>query len=231
MSTDHDLGDLIIDNIEPANSKTKSILTIIALMIVMLIVGIILTRIILKDPENTSSLIEENNTEMVSPDLTLQNQPAEDEEPSAPIQTIDTIEEPSVPLPVIKEEPVIKKVPKIVTPKVIVKKPIIQKPTPKVEKKVIPKKPIVKTQKPKKIIQKSIAKEIYYIQVGSFTQTPSSRFLSVIKNSGFTHKITSATANGTKKLLIGPYSSRASVDQALIRVRDRINKSAFVVKK
>jgi len=71
----------------------------------------------------------------------------------------------------------------------------------------------------------------YFIQVGSFTQTPRARFLSVIKNSGFSYKITPASSTGTKKLLIGPYASRAEVDTALVRVRDRINKSAFVVKK
>jgi len=67
--------------------------------------------------------------------------------------------------------------------------------------------------------------------VGSFTQTPSSHFLSIIKNSGFNYHITPATSAGTKKLLIGPYETRADVDTALVRVRDRINKRAFVVKK
>jgi len=71
----------------------------------------------------------------------------------------------------------------------------------------------------------------YYIQVGSYKGSPSKRFLQVIKNNGFHYKITSPAANGTKKLLIGPYASRKSVDTALIRVRDLINKNAFVVKK
>ena len=71
----------------------------------------------------------------------------------------------------------------------------------------------------------------YYIQVGSYKGVPSKRFLTVIKNNGFHYKITNPAANGNKKLLIGPYSSRKSVDTALIRVRDLINKSAFVVKK
>jgi DedD protein len=79
--------------------------------------------------------------------------------------------------------------------------------------------------------KETTVKNGYFIQVGSFTQTPSARFLSVIKNSGFSYKITPASSTGTKKLLIGPYASRAEVDTALVRVRDRINKSAFVVKK
>lgn len=118
------------------------------------------------------------------------------------------------------------------------KKPVKVIEAPKPEKVVAPvvteiPKPIVV---PKKVTQpvtppKAVATTTYYIQVGSFSQDPSSRFLSVIKNSGFNYQITKASSKGIKKLLIGPYASRASVDTALVRVRDRINKSAFVVKK
>ena len=86
--------------------------------------------------------------------------------------------------------------------------------------------------RPVNIPSKKAATELsYFIQVGSFRQTPSSRFLSIIKNSGFNYNITSPSGNGIKKLLIGPYEDRKSVDIALTRVRDRINKQAFVIKK
>ncbi len=85
----------------------------------------------------------------------------------------------------------------------------------------------VKAKKPKTIT--SASGQTFYIQVGSFSKTPSSRFLGVIKNSGFNYKIT--TTGRTKKLLIGPYKDRASANTALVRVKDRINKSAFVIKK
>ena len=84
-----------------------------------------------------------------------------------------------------------------------------------------------KKKKPKTVT--SASGQTFYIQVGSFSKTPSSRFLNVIKSSGFHYKIT--TAGKTKKLLIGPYKDRASANTALVRVKDRINKSAFVVKK
>ncbi len=71
----------------------------------------------------------------------------------------------------------------------------------------------------------------YYIQVGYFSKMPSSQFLSVIKRSGFDYLITPPNAKGNKKLLIGPYATRAEADRALVRVRDRINKSAFILKK
>lgn len=272
---DHNLDDLIIDNIAPKNGKAKNILTIIALLIVVLIVAIILTKIILKDPNAEQLALEkDNSTEMISPELTLQN--ATETKKAQKKTTLSTIieDEPKAPVPAPKE--VKEKTPKIETPvkkEVTVKKtklpeesvaitkefaqvpteqeikPTVKKPikeeTPKIEES---KKEPVQTAKPApiKIIEKAkehptgrpvnVPKKIhaaqgYFIQVGSFTQTPSSRFLSIIKNSGFNYTITPAAKNGTKKLLIGPYDNRKAVDTALVRVRDRINKQAFVIKK
>lgn len=114
-----------------------------------------------------------------------------------------------------------------------IKKPIvIETPKPVVAPKkeiIVPKKiktPVITPTPPK-----PVSTTTYYIQVGSFSKDPSARFLSVIKNSGFNYKITKASTKGIKKLLIGPYKSRTSANTALIQVRDRINKSAFVVKK
>ena len=120
-------------------------------------------------------------------------------------------------------------VPKIAKPKVV--EPIVKKPeAPKpVVKSVVPK-PVKTVTEPKEI-PKTVSAITYYIQVGSFTQNPSSRFLSVIKNSGFNYTITKANSAGIKKLLIGSYPSRASVDSALIQVRDRINKKSFYCEK
>jgi DedD protein len=68
----------------------------------------------------------------------------------------------------------------------------------------------------------------YYIQVGSYSQEPSGNYLKIIKNSGFNYTVISS--GGRKKLLVGPYGSRSAVDSALPKVRDRINKGAFVYK-
>jgi len=239
---DHNLDDLIIDNIEPKNSKTKSFLTIIALLIVILIVAIILTKIILKDSNENTLMLEENDTEMISPELTLQNDiknPLDTEETVlSNIEKSNTKIAVSAPLP--RPEPkkvhtIKKEVAKRIVPSTVTisqefshespVKPITKKiPERKRPKKVAPQKVAPKTPK-------TTAKQIYYIQVGSFKKTPSSRFLSVITNSGFSYKISSSSASGTKKLLIGPYTNKASVYSALVHVKDRINKSAFVVKK
>jgi DedD protein len=101
--------------------------------------------------------------------------------------------------------------------------PKVEKPKPVVQE---VKKPVVQTPAPKNVSGKK-----YYVQVGSFKNQPSSRFISVIKNNGFKYRIIRSSTDGTKKLLIGPYENRASVNSALIQVKDRINKSAFVVKR
>lgn len=131
-----------------------------------------------------------------------------------------TLKEPTV---VIKEAV---QITKPVKPKKV-KAPVVKIPKPVVQtvKKPV-KKPVATKPAPKSVFTKR-----YYVQVGSFKKQPSARFVSVIRNNGFRYKITKRTADGTKKLLIGPYKDRASVNRALIQVRDRINKSAFVVKR
>ena len=104
------------------------------------------------------------------------------------------------------------------------------------EETVVKPKPVIKRhvyKKPKvvKKVPKSVASGRYFIQVGSFQQTPSKRFLSVIRNSGFKYVISRPNSKGSKKLLIGPYGSKADANQALITVKSRINKSAYIVHK
>ncbi len=260
---DHNLDDLIIDNIKPKNGKAKSFLTIVALLIVVLIVAIILTKIILKDPNEGKAVLEDNITEMISPELRLQNVTKKEKEEKEETKLSTIIEKElneQVKAPEVKEivetvEPVQVQKTEVEKPKAEVTKPqkpkveevaapqsveitkeFAQSPTvpevkesPKAEEVIAPQtKPApVEEKKPEMIT--SVSGQTYYIQVGSFSQTPSSRFLGVIKNSGFNYKIT--TAGKMKKLLIGPYKDRASANTALVRVRDRINKSAFVVKK
>lgn len=69
---DHNLDDLIIDTVAPKNSKTKSMLTIVALLIIVLIVAIILTKTLLISPETDELSFEENISEMIAPELKLQ---------------------------------------------------------------------------------------------------------------------------------------------------------------
>ncbi len=243
--TDHNLDDLIIDNIEPKNRKTKSFLTIIALFIVVLIVAIILTRTLLKTPDTNPLIIEEDTVELIAPELKLQEKPQKVEKVDE--LTLESIieEEPKAPEVQIEEPVDIPEVIKI-EKKIEVPEPIIPAPVepPKKEEKIPEPEPVkeVKKEVPlppaKPVVKKPVAKKTdavsslkYYIQVGSFSKDPSARFLSVVKNSGFNYQLTKANVKGIKKLHIGPYKTRAEVNVALKKVKDRINKSAFVIKK
>ncbi len=252
---DHNLDDLIIDDIQPTTNKTKTALTIVILLIAVLIVAVILTKIILKDPNAEQIAFEKNNTELISPELTLQNV-TEEKEPKEPQEdtNLSTIIEnelkTTIPAPVVVKEEIsqtlennqteetTKELAETIT--VSEKKvdtPTVETTTQKeveepVATKIIEKAKKEPAQRPVNIpVPKPVTAQTHYIQVGSFTQSPSQQFLNVIKNSGFNYKITPATASGTKKLLIGPYESRKAADAALANVKNRINKSAFVVKK
>ncbi len=286
---DHNLDDLIIGNIEPENNKTKSFLTIVALLIVVMIVAIILTKILLKTPDTNKLAFEENMTEMIAPELKLQEATKEEKpekEPSLSSIVESEISPPATETKDLAANETANETVKETTPssyttekvtevsgsgvdkeisaeaQISIAKEEVAKE--EVAKDVSTKKELVKetiqdttedttddttdetveitkeyTQAPeptKKPVVKSAAPKIapsqtHYIQVGSFTQDPSERFLTAIKNSGFSYVIADEKGNGSKKLLIGPYNNRQSADSALIEVKDRINKSAFVIKK
>ena len=249
---DHNLDDLIIDNIEPKNRKVKGFLTMVVLIIAVLIMTIILTKIILKDSNSEKPLYEENHTEMISPELILQKNSSKKEETKAPSIKESTSEQNSVEEEaeanrktetekIQKEKAEVEAKRKseaqnISQPTAVNTNELSQETKEKVPKvqltpeRLMEKARTYPTTRPVNL-PKPTASEQYFIQVGSFTKTPSSQFLRVIKNSGFHYKIVTGNTKGTQKLLIGPYPDKATVNSALLRVRDRINKSAFVVKR
>ncbi|RUM75886.1 MAG: hypothetical protein DSZ12_02845 [Sulfurovum sp.] len=264
---DHNLDDLIIDNIDPKNSKTKSFLTIMALAIIILIIAIILTKIMLKDP-NAKLALEKHNAGTINPDLTLQKQLPKDEpskdtlslhtEKKSPIQSHISAPKEDKKSATIKPETLGAKA--LSQDAVDAQKQAVEE-TKKMDKQyqderkekeqeiksekakaTTKEEPLDKVSEQKQKIDKKktiekkkqespIQSNVYYIQVGSFNKAPSDRFLSVIKNAGFKYHITSIPNSKTKKLLIGPYQKRTEASKALARVKDRINKSAFIIKK
>jgi len=246
--TDHDLGDLILgENQKRDTTKSKGILTIVALLIAILVIAIMMAQMVLDDNDENSSIISSQEEGIVSSELQLdesiggETQSDEDELDDITTRLLDNNSTESNKTSSISNEvkPDIQEVneesvaPIIATPITTKDKPVVDVPKPKpVVKKPKPKpapkpKPKPKAEpKPKKSEpQKShISKGSYYIQVGSFTKKPSSRFLSVIKNSGFSYKL-----HNSGKLLIGSYSSREMANRDLSRVKDRINKGAFII--
>lgn len=111
--------------------------------------------------------------------------------------------------------------------------PIKIETTPKIEK---PKEVIVTP--PKKIEPKKIvATKQYYIQVAALTKnSPSNKFLALIKKEGFKYKVfeTNININGkslkVKKVLVGPYKNYDEAKKYLNRVKKNISSGAFILK-
>ena len=225
---DHNLDDLIIDSPDQKGGKAKGLLTIIALFIVVLIVAIILTKIILKDPNDHQALFDENETEMISPELTLQEAVDDKEEDKALSDMISSeMDAPKEP----EAEEVAHETVTLEEEK-LAEKPVREELTPPAPKKEIVKMPKEVSQpkaqpQPKPLKASS---EQYYIQVGSFSKMPSaSRLVNALKKQHFNYTV--VDINQMHKVMVGPYKSRAEADRAIVRVKSLINKNAFVVKK
>jgi DedD protein len=231
---DHDLGDLILNEDEKKdNTKSKGILTIVALLIAILVIAIMMAQMVLDDNDENSSLLASQEDSIVSSELQLDESIREQSDEEALDDVTKLLTEESMEQNSTKEanstdeiKPDIKEIdeeattaPVVATPISKPEKPVVKKPKPAV------KKPAPKPKPKKSEPQKShISKGSFYIQVGSFTKKPSSRFLSVITNSGFSYKL-----HSSGKLLIGSYSSRDMATKDLPRVKDRINKGAFII--
>lgn len=128
---------------------------------------------------------------------------------------------------IVKEE-------KKVKPKV--EKQAVKKVEKKVEKQVekkVAKPKVVIEDKPKRKMVVNPPKETnfvkktqgnvkgYYIQIGSFSKKPSDRYLSNIKNKGYSYAVHGMNIKGKyyNKVLIGPYPTRATAKSSLAKVR------------
>jgi len=237
--TDHDLNDLIIGESErKKNSKGKGVLTIVALLVAILVIAIMMAQMVLEEKDENSSLLASENESIVSSELQLDESIKDEDNDNDELEDITTLldrksaednktaqassENENEVKPDIQE--VNDEVPApVVAPAKVEPK---AEPKPKVEPKPKPK-PVEKRPEPAKKVETPkphTSTGSYYIQVGSFTTKPSSQFLRVIKNSGFSYKL-----HNSGKLLIGSYSSREMANRDLARVKDRINKGAFII--
>lgn len=118
-------------------------------------------------------------------------------------------------------------------------KPVEVKPKPvdKINKEYVytPKrKEVIPPPEVKDFTKKSYSKPNgFFIQIGSFSKSPTEDILSNIKKDGLKYKVYK-TDIGSKiyyKLLIGPYSSRSSADKNLANIRKKLNApDAFILK-
>ncbi|SFZ98811.1 Tn916, NLP/P60 family protein [hydrothermal vent metagenome] len=79
-------------------------------------------------------------------------------------------------------------------------------------------------------IETSTNRGHYYIQIGSFIGKPKSGLLSTITRNGYQYKIIKFPKDGKmiNKLLIGPYMQRDKATKVLQKIRQTIQKDAFI---
>ncbi|CAA6805656.1 MAG: Unknown protein [uncultured Sulfurovum sp.] len=70
----------------------------------------------------------------------------------------------------------------------------------------------------------------HYIQIGSYMGYPKRTIMNAVKRYGFAHTIIRFEKDGNKiaKLLIGPFKTKQEAQKTLPRVKQRIEKSAFI---
>ena len=245
IKIDHNVSDIIPPELEKnSNNKGKGLLTILALLIAILIIAIMMGKMVLEENDANKTLEESKSETIVSPDLQLDNSIKESKEEKEELdelskvigdgsdssqndikpETAEIDEEKSNIIEVTPKEEVVEK-----ETETVVDRPAVE---PKEQVAVPTQTPSIETPKPQerkvereRSVEKShISSGTYYIQVGSFSTQPSSQFLQIIKKNGFSYKL-----HASGKLLVGPYSSRAVAGKDLPRVKDRINKGAFVI--
>ena len=93
-------------------------------------------------------------------------------------------------------------------------------------------KKVIKKEPPRIMPRATQASAIgnYYVQVGSFSGQPSNDLLYKITKAGYHYKIIKFPVNGKQiaKLLIGPYRKRSDAVELLAKIKEQIQKDAFI---
>ena len=93
-------------------------------------------------------------------------------------------------------------------------------------KPVSPKSKIFQKHKPLASPSKTIRKNLYYIQVGSFSKTPDETYFSHLADLKFSYIV---KKEGVYKVLIGDYRSREEALRAMQKIKKELNPHAFIV--
>ncbi len=263
------LDDLIIPDNEPQGGKSKSIIALLALIVLLLIVGAVLAKMIFSTPDsdsNSTSTVAKEDTQLEQKATVSDNFKAEagNENSQKDKNSADSLDDGlarikddmSMPKDVdtISAEDANKKSLKSSNKKDAAKDSLAdnqldmdldepkdlkdeqESESAAVSQPVKNSQPKTKNEhksKPKvhKKIQHAVRTPIggsgnVYIQVGSFTKGPTESFIDKIRRAGFKYRI--KTANGYRRVFVGPFRSRAEAKKYLGRVRAKIAPNAFI---
>ena len=254
MADNNTLDDLILTDPEPEKGKSKGLLALLALIILLIIVGAILAKMIfsssdeikaetnkteeqtvqtITDSNNESSSNTSTNIDLQDPDLA----PLDDinESTGGVAATTEQVEggivEDGTPSKTKEnntqesKEKGNKEELKNDTNEVVLQEIKTEKSETKQEQ---PK----KVTKPKPKPKPDHTKKVYgghgtvYIQVGSFVKGPESSFIEKIRRAGFRFRI--KEIDGKRRVYVGPFRSRQEAKSLLGIVRSKINPDAFI---
>lgn len=250
--SDQELGNIMLETSSSNEENKKKYLVLGLILVVLFLLTIIVIRLLTdsskEDPftsDKTQSLevsktqednnIEENFQKIMNDRVKKNTQEKKEE----------IISEEK--LNAIKPKPEPKKIKETITndaldetiKKIEEKKKVIEKTKKEVVKKPEPKKEVIKTT-PKKSIKdlvqntsSSATPKGYFVQVGAFSKKPSNSYISKIRNAGLKYKVYQVEVKGKlyNKVLIGPYSSKASAKQNIDDIKKKLNiSSAYVLR-
>lgn len=247
---DQELGNIMLENSTSNEENKKKYLILGLVLVVLFLLTIIIIRLLTDSSTKEDSFtsektdpievvkttedknIEENFQKIMNERIKKETSTTNEDNNSE--DRVNSIEESSIKKTI---EPSITEKALDETIKRIEEKKTIEKPKPVVVKEVEPE-PIVKTE-PKKSIKDlvqssdSSAPKGYFVQIGAFTKTPSNSYINDIRKAGFKYKIYKVEVKGKlyNKVLIGPYSSRATAKQNIEEIKKKLNlSSAYILK-
>ncbi|WP_292662821.1 SPOR domain-containing protein [Nitratifractor sp.] len=235
---DHNLDDLIIGEPESHGGKSRNILTLLALLMIILIVGAILAKLILGGDDETLEEKEGN------PELTTVVTHPSGKHPSTPRESIPEelkpIVDEGVPPPP-PQRPAHRSTPKA-TQKARQESASLKPVHPLRTKTTSKSRPATHPTKPKpselfhtvrksrnKAKESSAASKTYTIQIGAFKRPPTQKFLDEIQAKGYTPLI--VKSGGVIKVRIGSWGSYAEAKSHLPEIKEKLGISGFVVRR
>lgn len=251
--TDHNLDDLIIGEPELHGGKSKSVLTMLALIVIIIIVGIVLYQLIMGGEETVPKPGEKKTelTSIVTHPVRHETMPRRREQIPEELQPIvreklpasstqglgrshtvsvsqtapirKSLPEKSIPTPVTESKPHTKT-------STVSRRERPPKTTAHAPLKTKPSELFKrKEQKTKKNPASTIHNKEYFVQVGSFKRPPTKKFLDDMRAKGY-HPLLVKSA-GMIKVRIGPYPSYADAKATLPEIKEKLGIAGFVVRK
>lgn len=250
---EQELGNIMLETTTSNEENKKKYLVLGVILIVLFLLTIIVIRLLTDDSSqedpftaNKPNSIEvsksqedsniEENFQKIMNDRVKKNN-SEKKEEIISEEKLNTIKEDKKveSNDVITNDDLDETIKKIEQKKQTVEKAVVKK---VVEKKE-PAKTVVKKVEPKKSIKDLVqststsAPKGYFVQVGAFTKKPSNSYISKIRNANLKYKVHQVEIKGKlyNKVLIGPYSSRASAKQNIDNIKKKLSiSSAYVLK-